>query len=389
VSGPAPALVLSTARDAGGFAAAAPGWDELVLAMARPSPFLLHEWLGAWWRHHGAQHALQVQLAHRGDRLVGALPLFAERRRGVRVARFVGGADAALADVLVAPREDPAVAAGLAARAAGEANDLADLAGLPAGSRLAAALGPRRLALVPRADAPVLDLSGDWEAVYAARVSAKHRKAQRRNRRRLAELGTLEAALAHTPADVGRALDDAFALHALRWRDRPDGSGFASTAGSAFQREALLALAAQDVVRVATLRLDGRPLAFVAFFLLAGRMVLHRLAFDPAYARFSPGVLALHDALAAAAADGVRRVEFLGGSEPYKLALADRCEPLHEGLGLARGARGHAALAGRRAAIAARRELARRPALRRAWYDGLAPARRVHRRLRSAPARTF
>ncbi len=28
-------------------------WDALVLAMPRPSPFLLHGWLLEWWRHHG------------------------------------------------------------------------------------------------------------------------------------------------------------------------------------------------------------------------------------------------------------------------------------------------------------------------------------------------
>src|SRR5579871_2522359 len=27
-------------------------WDELVLAMPRPSPFFLHRWLDAWWQYH-------------------------------------------------------------------------------------------------------------------------------------------------------------------------------------------------------------------------------------------------------------------------------------------------------------------------------------------------
>jgi CelD/BcsL family acetyltransferase involved in cellulose biosynthesis len=352
--------------------------------MPRPSPFLLHAWLAAWWRHHAAPgRDLQVHAARRGDRLVGALPLFAERRRGVRVARFVGGPDSALADVLLAHDENREAATALAEAAAAEANDVADLFGLPAASRLEDALGPGRLVLVPRIAAPVLDLDAGWEAVYGERTSAKRRKFHRRSRRQLAELGALEARIARTPAEVDAALGDAFALHALRWRDRPDESGFASPAGRAFQRDALGALAGEDVVRVTTLRLAGRPLAFTSYFLVAGCVVVHRLAFDPEFASFSPGVLALHDALAAASAEGACRVEFLGGAEPYKRALADRLEPLHEGLGLARGARGRAALAGRRAAIVARRELGRRPALRHAWYEGLAPVRRLGRRLRA------
>ena len=45
------ALELTTVGDAAGFAALADGWDELVGAMARPTPFLLHAWLEEWWRH--------------------------------------------------------------------------------------------------------------------------------------------------------------------------------------------------------------------------------------------------------------------------------------------------------------------------------------------------
>jgi CelD/BcsL family acetyltransferase involved in cellulose biosynthesis len=218
------------------------------------------------------------------------------------------------------------------------------------------------------------------EGVYGERVSPKHREAHRRSRRQLGALGHLEARVARTPAQLAPALEHALALHDLRWRDRADGSGFASPAGRRFQRDALLALSEDGVPRIVTLELDGRPIAFTSFFVLARTMVVHRLAFDPDYARWSPGLLATHDALAAAAQEGVERVEFLGGAEPYKRVLADRDDPLHEGLGLARGARGHAAVAARRAAIATRRELARHPRLRRAWDEGLAPARRFARR---------
>jgi len=367
-------LRVSTVRDAAELDLLVDGWDDLVRAMARPSPYLLHGWLAAWWRHFGRGADLQVHVARRDGRLVGALPLVARRRRGVRVARFVGAADSALADLLLADASDRESAAALAERAAAEDNDLAELFGLPAASRLAAALGPGRLEVVPRVAAPVLDLSAGWDALYRDRVSPKHRKAHRRNRRQLAAMGGLQTSEAATTLELGVALDEAFALHALRWRDRPDGSGFATARGRAFQRDAIRALA--GTARIVTLRLDARPIAFTAFFLLGETMVLHRLAFDPQFGRWSPGALVTHDALAVGAARGARRVELLGGAEPYKRALTDRAEPLHVGLGLARGTRGHAALACRRAAIAARREMARRPRVRRAWYGGLAAARR-------------
>jgi CelD/BcsL family acetyltransferase involved in cellulose biosynthesis len=349
--------------------------------MPRPSPYLLHVWVRAWWTAFGNGADLRIHCARRNGRLVGALPLCTRREHGLRVARFVGGADSALADVLVAAGEGPQIAAALAERAEKEDHDLADLFGLPEHSRLPAAFGRGRLILVPRVGAPVLDLAPGWDAIYNERVSSKHRKAHRRLRRQLGAEGAFESRLARAPVEIEQALEEAFALHTLRWHGRPDRSGFSSPAGRALHRHALPALAADDIARIVTLRLDGRPIAFTAFFVLGGSMVLHRLAFDPAFGRWSPGLLATHDALRAAAAEGVQRVEFLGGEEPYKLALADRMEPLYEGFGLARGVRGHAAIAQRRAALAARRELARRPRLRRLWYEALRPARRMRRRL--------
>ena len=94
-------------------------------------------------------------------------------------------------------------------------------------------------------------------------------------------------------------------------------------------------------------------------------MYVYRLAFDPALARYSPGQIATLAAIEAAAEEGATGVEFLGGDERYKMELADRQEPLYQGLGLARTVQGHAAVAGRLNAIRVRRFVKRSPAIRR------------------------
>jgi CelD/BcsL family acetyltransferase involved in cellulose biosynthesis len=369
---------LTTVTDTADFAALGGAWDELVHAMPRPSPFLLHGWQLEWWRHHGAGRRLCVHVAHEGGRLTGALPLFVERRLGVRVARMLGEDTAALADVLVAERADPVTASCLADRAQASGADFADLFGLPADSRLAAAAGEQRLRLILRAEAPVLELDGGWDAVYRERTSAKRRNLHRRRRRQLQQLGDVTFEVARTPAELGAALEDAFRLHAARWEDRPEASGFASPGGRPFHRAALRALAPLDVARIALLRVGGRAVACNYFFLLGERMYFHELAYDPAFARWSPGQITTLATLEAAAAEGARRVEFLGGAERYKLELADRVEPLYQGLGLAATARGHGVAAARAASIRARHRLKRTP-VRRLYYEGLAPARRVAR----------
>jgi CelD/BcsL family acetyltransferase involved in cellulose biosynthesis len=369
-------LTLGTISSETSFAGLADEWDGLVRSRPRPSPFLLHAWLVEKWRHYGDGAQLAVHVAHRNGKLVGALPLCIRNRYGLQVLEFLGG-DTALADLLVAEGEGPEVAAALTERTASAGQDFAEFSGLPAGSRLAEALGSSRLTLIERSEAPVLDLSRGWDEVYRSKVPSKRRSHHRRRRRQLAELGHLEVDVARTADELERALEDAFTLHALRWHGRPDGSGFASPVGKTFHRAVVHALAPLDVPRIVTLKIDGRALAFHYYLALEGRMYVHRIAFDPAVGRFSPGLINTLDAIEAAAAEGVTRVEFLGGAERYKLELADHLEPLYLGFGLAGSLKGRAAVAGRVGGIRLRKRLKRSPAVRRFYFEGLAPARRL------------
>jgi CelD/BcsL family acetyltransferase involved in cellulose biosynthesis len=356
-------------------------WDRLVRSRPRPSPYLLHRWLVDWWRFYGVGGELAVHVAYRDGRLVGALPLCVLPSHGLRVLSFVGGEGSSLGDVLVAEEERPEVAAALVDRAVSSGQDFADFTGLPTESRLVELLGPR-LTLIERSEAPVLDLSPGWEAVYRSKLPSKRRNHHRRRRRQLAELGHVEVAIARTEPDLEQALEDAFTLHALRWRGRPDGSGFATPVGRRFNHAMVKSLAPLDVPRIVLLKIDGRPVAFHYYLALERTMFVHRIAFDPAFGQFSPGVINTLDALEAAAAEGLTRVEFLGGAERYKLELADHLEPLFQGFGLARTLRGKAAVAGRVAGIRVRIQLKRSQALRRFYFEGLAPARRLLARAR-------
>ena len=195
----------------------------------------------------------------------------------------------------------------------------------------------------------MLALDGGWEKVYREKTSAKRRNLHARRRRQLEGLGKLEVSVARLGSELEVALEEAFRLHRLRWYGRPDHSDFGTPDGMRFHRSAMRALLALDAPRIVTLRLDGRAIAFHYYFVLFGRMFVHRLGFDPAYARYSPGLINTLDAIAAAAREGARRVEFLGGGERYKLELADRVEPMHRLVGLPRGVRGQL---GARAALA-------------------------------------
>ena len=132
------------------------------------------------------------------------------------------------------------------------------------------------------------------------------------------------------------------------------------------------------------LRVGGRAIAFHYYFALEGTMYVHRLGFDPAFARYSPGLVNTLDTIEAASAEGLARVEFLGGAERYKVELADRFDPLCHGLGLPSGPLARVAVEARLASIRLRLELKRHDRLRRLYVDGVAPVRRLAGRARDA-----
>jgi CelD/BcsL family acetyltransferase involved in cellulose biosynthesis len=372
-------LVLATVEHQSEFLALAPDWDGLVRSSKRPSPFFLHAWLFEWWRARGGNLTWAIQVAHRDGRLVGALPLVVDRRMGMKILRFPGGAQSVLGDVLVARQDDQEVIDRLVDDATGQGHNFADLFGMAADSHFARSSGADGLMLTERIEAPVLDMPNGWEVAYRERTTSKKRNHHKRRGRQLAQLGEVETTVARTPEELAPALDEAFELHSLRWKDRPDRSGFAMPEGKRFHHSALAALAPQDVPRIVTLRLDGRAIAFFLYLALAGRMYVYRLAFDPSFARYSPGMLNTLSALQTASDEGITRVEFLGAGERYKLELCDRIEPLYQGVGMASGLRGRGGSAVTVGAIRLRRRLRQSPALHRLYVEGLTPMRRALR----------
>jgi CelD/BcsL family acetyltransferase involved in cellulose biosynthesis len=342
-------------------------WDDLVRAMPRPSPFLLHGWLLEWWRHYGRRADLAVLVAYRGNRLIGALPLCIRRRAGLRVTEVVGGTWALLADVLIAPGEE-AVAGVLAENAASSGHDFANLFGLTGSSRLVAALPPDSLRVVERVEGPVLDLGAGWDAVYGAKTSSKFREKRRRRRRQLEALGTFETSIARTREELEPVIEDVFRLYELRWHGRRDASGFVTPTGRSFHRAALLRLADLDVPRLTTIRVDGRAIAFALALQLSGRTYGLTMAFDPAYGRFSPGTEAKLLSLEAAAGEGITRAELLGAAAAHKQRFTDRFEPVYQGIGLARTLRGRAAAEALIDGIRLRRRIKRSTTAQRLYY---------------------
>jgi CelD/BcsL family acetyltransferase involved in cellulose biosynthesis len=345
-------------------------WDALVAAAPRPSPYLLSTWVRAWLGEPSFEGEPCIAVAEREGALVGAAPLIVQHRAGARIARFVGAHESALGDLLLAPSEGHGTARSLLDTAIATARPHAfDVFGLPSNSHLADVAGGR-MSLIERVESPVTEMPDGWETAYAGKASARRRSNDRRRERQLSEVGELDFSIATDGETVLADLPAAFELHRMRWEGRPDGSSFGTPGGQRFQLDVLPRLADEGHFSMLTVRIDGRPAAFQAWFAIGENVYLYRNGYDEAVGRFGPGLIALRRAMAAASEAGARRMEYLGGAERYKRELADRFDPLYQGYGLARGPLGHAYVARARLSVALRQRLKKSERLHQLYTSG-------------------
>lgn len=115
-------------------------------------------------------------------------------------------------------------------------------------------------------------------------------KTQRRQWRRLAEEGALAFRLIERPNGVRDAAERFLALETAGWKGEVGTAMLQEAGDAAFARVALRQMARRGRCRIAELTLDGAPVA-LAVLLVQGRTAMYwKIAHDPRYDRFSPGV---------------------------------------------------------------------------------------------------
>jgi CelD/BcsL family acetyltransferase involved in cellulose biosynthesis len=248
-------------------------------------------------------------------RLLGLFPARVERRRyGLRLPVLLGWTHAyAPLGVPLVEREaaEPAIAAWLAhLNADAELPGLLLLPFLPQEGPFAAALATiLRRGQMPSADfnchqRALLAPRGDRSRYVEPALGSRRHKELRRLGRRLADLGAVLFTAADEPADVAAAIEDFFVIEASGWKGRAGTAAAGHEDLRRFVRTAAAALAAERKISVSRVLLDGRAIAVAIVLRSGGGAWFWKIAFDEAFARFSPGVMltaALTDELVDAA----------------------------------------------------------------------------------------
>jgi CelD/BcsL family acetyltransferase involved in cellulose biosynthesis len=278
-------------------AAIAPQWRALAARALAPNVF--YEPAFALPAASVWGHALGAGLVwSHTDRLIGLFPARIERRYGLPV--LVGWTHpyGPLGTPLV-DRDDAEaiVTAWLDYVAAGD--ELPFLAILPLvpeqglfATALAAALARRSLpsALFGHHRRALLAPGDDRVQYVEQSIGAKKRKELRRQRHRLADLGTLKIDHTSNAPLIAEALGDFLDVEARGWKGRAGTAAANHEDISRFIDSAVAELAAEGKARIDRLRIDGQTVAAAVTLRSGASAWTWKIAYDEAFARSSPGV---------------------------------------------------------------------------------------------------
>jgi len=311
-------------------------WENLYEVSPTASTALDFTWLYEWWRVYRSSFRapeLCIVTVWRGERLIGALPLYFRREArgalGTRRLSFISTGEpefeetcADYLNVLFLPGEKAATVEAMWHAIDGMSWDRLELLDLPQDSpMLNAAHRPRSAQLTGRGKCPIADLADGFEA-YLGRLSSNRRQHARKLMRDGEKAGArLEVV---TPEDADQAFDDLVRLHQSRWTAVGKPGVFAAPRFLEFHRQLVRRWLPSGRAVLARLEFESVPLVVLYGFVTGTKFDFYQsgVAIAAAGRLRSPGNLA-HLMLMKTLADrGIREYDFLRGASTHKERLA-------------------------------------------------------------------
>jgi CelD/BcsL family acetyltransferase involved in cellulose biosynthesis len=299
------------------FAALAPSWERLVAGSAAP-PFVSHAWFSAWYDAFAAEGPL-VCTAWREGQLAAVLPL---RSAG----GVLGSATNAHTPVFAPLGDDDAVQAVLVAAVEAAGGSLV-VTHLPEEHPATAALaeasrGAGRITWTePGPRSAVAETAGGLESYLRGRPRDTRRELGRL-RRKLAKEQRATLEVLSEPSALAVELQACFELEAAGWKGRRGTAILSSPDTARFYRAVADAFARRGELRLSTISVEGRPIAFDLGLVSGRRLWVPKGGYDETFRRYGPGLVLLLAEVEQAFELGLEAVELLGEAEPYKQPFA-------------------------------------------------------------------
>jgi CelD/BcsL family acetyltransferase involved in cellulose biosynthesis len=291
-------------------------WDELA-DRVNAAPFLRPDWVAAWRAAFGAG-TLEVLTVRRDGSLRAVLPL---QRHDGTVASPTNGHTPQFGILAVDRRATCEAVAGLLERRTPRVTlSFLDPAGDEVAElrRGAADAGYRVLSRTLERS-PYVRVEENWDG-YRKRLKGKMVAELRRRRRRLEELAELSFEVVDTSRELDRLLEEGFSLEHSGWKLERATAIVSNPATRAFYTNVARWAVERGWLRLAFLRVGGRPIAFQYGIEANGVYYFLKGGYDQEYHRFAPGQLLVQAMLERAFSLGLARFEFLGVDDDWKLA---------------------------------------------------------------------
>lgn len=154
--------------------------------------------------------------------------------------------------------------------------------------------GPMIAALAVHGQRPVILEASERPVVtraFGVKKSGSTRKKLRQDWNRLSATGSVEVVNDRTAGQVREAFESFLALEAAGWKGARGTAVLSNLDHAAFVRRLIGTLADQQNASVALLRVDGRVIAAQVLLYCGTTADTWKIAYDPAFARYSPGAL--------------------------------------------------------------------------------------------------
>jgi CelD/BcsL family acetyltransferase involved in cellulose biosynthesis len=292
-----------------------PQWSRFVHSQSGLTPFQLPEWLITWWSYFGS--GTPHVLVFRDPDVVGVLPCFLHEWNGRRQLTLIGSGISDYLDPLLEAARQPAILASLQQHLSVRADwDFCDWQDLSQNTPLAALLDQLDGNALDETPCSEITISGNFEEFWQQRPRHLRRNV-RRYRQKAEQNGPLEFQVnSGASPELLRALVQ---LHSARWKMRGESGMIEANHSAAFLRNVAQQFAAQQILRIFSLRFRDQIAAVILAFVYQNKAYGYLTAFDPAHEHFSFGALLLFEALRHCYEEGIQAWNFLRGDEPYKV----------------------------------------------------------------------
>lgn len=305
-------------------------WDSLLKQSVTQVPFLLWDYLFAWWQTMGGGEwpadsaKLAIISARENDELVGIAPFFlSEKPNHPRAIRFIGQVEVSdYLDFIVRPdwldrfisasllflSHEP-VLSGLPIQLD---NILEDSPTLDSLSRAATEQGwsYQQEILQP---SPYIPTAPDWEQ-YLGSLDKKQRHEIRRKMRNATSQHNASWYVMESDSHCQNEMEDFLSM----MRNEPQKDTFLNPLMVDFMQGAAKAACKNDILQLSFILMDGEKAGAYLSFLNDKKLLVYNSAWNPKFSQYSPGWVLLSYLIQWAITHGFSEVDMMRGNESYK-----------------------------------------------------------------------